>query len=75
MRDFSAFYGQRSVAEPGPNPSPLSIFLYFWLFFVLFTGSGWQAIVRLGLVLSVNCIAVERFAEKFYSIYSSINDL
>ena len=27
--DFSAFYGQRSVAEPGPTPSPWSILIYW----------------------------------------------
>ena len=28
-RDFSAFYDQRSVAEPGPTPSPWSIQVIF----------------------------------------------
>ena len=28
-RDFFDFYGQRSVAEPGPTPSPWSISCFF----------------------------------------------
>ena len=28
--DFSAFYGQSSVTEPGPTPSHWSISFHFW---------------------------------------------
>ena len=61
---FSAFYGQCSVAEPGPTPSPGSIHIYLYKVLHCFKIAG------IYFFLLVELLLVFKYSTMKYKIYN-----